>query len=309
MGTRRLWLALAFAAGSGTAVADRNLFLDVRPYKLCADAGGWRGEFSLAESVTAQVEIKRVTGARREHKGEARFWIDGLLLGPIRREYDGAGWSHPKQLSLSSGVHRLEIECGEEAFEIQGVRVWMRGAGRTKAGRAARPPLRKPSDLAQGPCGMLKINKQWPGKPERAVLLSVTGGKKASTGLLATLKRGEALRWYFKIEPRPLEGSSAHPPILFKQLRSDGGQWQLEFELDGNEWAKAVAKRAEGLDFFPKGYKKGKWNPLDLTLCEDGRFLISLSEGEVQGEIEVKDPSMPLEIIAKDLEISVKGGL
>lgn len=295
------------------SLQGKVVFQDLPRQKLCVKGLSYAREFAVAKACSETVRIARIRGVSRESKGEPRLWLDRALLGPLRAEFNDDGWASPAPVALSPGKHSLSIECGDEAFEIEGLQIGeatpgpapaKRKKGGAKAG-ALPPPTPQPTHEA---CHGLVENKSWlPGRPNKAILLSVVNGREIRTPLLSVLKRGEKLRWWFYVHPRPSKDTLRFPPILLECRAAKDGRWMLAFTIDSQEMLKALRKKKEGYEPVPKGYREDKWSSLDLELCPDGILHLSLNEGEVSGEFSVPGAEMPLLIQTSQIEFEIKG--
>jgi hypothetical protein len=301
------WAALALAPALRGAI----LYEQHGRSQVCKDpASEFSRNFEVKNEGQAEVEISGIKGVTKEHQGEARVWLDDLLLGPLRQEH-GDVWVSPLRPVLNPGKHRIWIECGDEPFEFRDLVVG-RGLGEPKPGAATADHQAAgalthieptPSPLPQtveGPCGIMQINRQWPGNPGHAILLSEVDPKRElGTGLLATLKRGEQLEWWFKVDSQDV------PPLQLSEIE-DPKLWALRFSLDEKELAKEKAGKNNGKS-VPRGYTPGQWNSLRLSFCSDGMFLVQLSGGEVSAKRRTDELQLPLEIRAKGIEFRIKG--
>jgi hypothetical protein len=307
-------LALALAS----ALHAQALFEERPAQRVCGEGLGWARSFEAPRDCSATVSIRRLEGLTREHDGEARLWLDDTLLGPLRREFGGGGWESVEPVALKAGRHALSIECGAEAFEMEGVRVGTPDSGASVAAKPAPPSTpAAPAGVALThtpepffpfqPCPDLAVNTGWPHlDPRHAILLSVLNGRAASSGVLADLQNGQRLRWWFKISPRP-NGPLHFPPILLSELRIEGRRWALQFSVDHEEMARIKAERRPSGPPAPLGYRPGRWTPLDLALCADGSFHLSTNNGEVGGDLKVPEKDMAIEVWSREIEIAVKG--
>jgi hypothetical protein len=297
----------------GTGLQAHVLFQDLPAQKVCQGGLPWVREFDVAMPCTETVRIRSLSGLTREHQGEARLWLDNTLLGPLRREFGQGGWESPIPVAFSQGKHSLSIECGAEPFEMAGVVI---GSASDEAPRPALQakapaPAKAQASEAQGskpPCPGLTQNEQWyPGKPSRTILLSVVAGRPVKTPLLATLKRGERLRWWFYIHPRQKKDSLEFPPVVVEWLQGQDGTGMLAFSIDTQELLRAEGRTQKDYEGKPLGYDEDKWTPLDLAFCQDGTLRLSLNRGEVHGSFQVHDPEIPLRIQTSEIEFEVKG--
>jgi hypothetical protein len=311
LGPLSLGLALALP------LQARILFQDMPAQKVCGGGEPWVREFDVPQACSETVHIQRIRGVTREHQGEARLWLDNTLLGPLRREFGQGGWQSPAAVEFSQGKHSLSIECGAEPFEIQGVVI---GSGAQDVDpsdppRRPRPQAQEPAEALPAPtpdCPGLALNTQWyPGRPSRTIMLSVVAGRSVKTPMLATLKQGERLRWWFYIHPRMRHGALEYPPVVVAWQQDDEGPGTLSFSIDYHELMRsegraggAAQKNYEGR---PKGYVEDKWTPLDLAWCPGDRLSLSLNRGEVHGEFSAKGVAIPLRIQTSEIEFEIKG--
>ncbi len=294
--------ALSLLLLGGAACQGAVLFEDAARRRVCGPA--YERSFHVSLSTPARVEIKALRGLTKEHKGGAKLWLDDSLLGPLRPQHQAGGWINPRPLTLGAGAHTLSIECGAESFEIEGLRV-------TSGSPAPRPPAPAPTALpSPAPsrlpdCAPLSSHPSWPGKPGRSILLSVVQGRAASSGLLATLKRGQTTTWWFRISRLPETTGLEYPPIVLNHRLGPDGLHQLEFALDHEE-LKAIKKKRMPA-YQPLGYVPNRWTPMRLDFCPDGRLGISLNFGKVSSTLKIQEQEMPLEVHSREIELEIKG--
>jgi hypothetical protein len=275
----------------------------------------------VPEACSATVSIASLKGLSRQHKGEARLWLNDSLLGPLRIEHGGKGWVSVDRVYFPKGRHTLSIECGDEPFVMAGVRVGERGpesrhpsAGQVPEAETMEEPAEAGKDAgASGRggriCQGLSLNTQWlPGKPGRAIMHSVVSGAAVRTPQLTLLKKGEHLRWWFYIHPRPGKGDSLrYAPILLEWLKTDDGKWLLAFSVDHKEMRKALEKKKKDYEPRPFGYRPEKWTPLDLEFCPDGNLRLNLNDGELRGEFAAPVEELPIYVQTREIEFEIKG--
>lgn len=293
------------------------LFEEKARQSVCAEEQSWSRVFEVPEDCSATVQIAELRGLSAEDRGEARFWLDDTLLGPLRREFDGAAWESVYPVALRKGEHHLSIECGDESFEIRDVRVGTveaRPPSKTLSKANAAPEAPRPLSATAmelpdfSSCDALTSVQSWPNAtPWRAIVLSIVDGRAGRSGEIVDLKAGQRLRLWFKIPPQA--GALQFPPLLLSELKTGDGNWALQFSIDHLAMQEDLRAKRDGKPSQPLGYRPGRWTPMDLALCADGNFHLATNEGQVKTEFPVDHKEMHIEIWARELELSLVGEL
>lgn len=250
--------------------------------------------FELAGPVKdLRVSIDRVAGLQSVDESSPGVFLDDLYLGPVRKEHNGNRWISPFKADLSAGKHRVSLLCPETAaddFVWQGLKVYT--GGLPKTGPAKALPQRADTALNEADCGEMRL-LAWPLRlKNRALQLSVLGGRELYSGALARLEPGTAFLGRFKV-PRAPEGQ-AQPPLLL--------HWGVDDEFVRLRFAVDEEAKPKGNE--PLGYAPGAWEPLEIRWCP-GATHLRFKVGTQELQLEAPPDARQLNISARGIELGL----